>query len=231
VNRGFALTIGLLVMLAPAVARAQTNLDQGKSASQLFAGACADCHKAPHTLAKGKSAATVAEFLREHYTTGRDQAAALAAYVVSGRDTVASPGPGGRRPAAVASPPKPVATPDDRPSANAKPRRPSDEATTGGSVVNPIVRSEPPAHDNKAATTRNRRKEPGDVGQEPAAAAVRAPSEAMPEVARPEPANQEPPTATVSAPSAPAPAAVEPAPAEAPAAESGETAPRDNIPD
>jgi hypothetical protein len=228
VNRGFALTISFLAMLAPAVARAQTNLDQGKSASQLFAGACADCHKAPHALAKGKSAATVAEFLREHYTTGRDQAAALAAYVVSGRDTVAAPAPG-RKPAAVASPPKPVVTPDDKPSANAKPRRPSEEATTGGSMTNPIVRPEPAARDTKAAP-RNRRKEPGDA-QEPAAAAVRAPGEAAPEAARPEPANQEPPTATVASPSAAPPAAVESAPAEAPATESGETGSRDNIPD
>ena len=48
-------------------------------ASQIFSSACAECHKAPHGLAKGKSAATVAEFLREHYTTNREQAAALAA--------------------------------------------------------------------------------------------------------------------------------------------------------
>jgi len=102
VNRGFALTIGFLAVLAPAMAHAQTNIDQGKSASQLFANGCAECHKAPHALAKGKSAATVAEFLREHYTTGRDQAAALAVYVVSSRDTVASPAPG-RRPTAATS--------------------------------------------------------------------------------------------------------------------------------
>jgi hypothetical protein len=223
VNRGFALTIGFLAMLAPAVARAQTNLDQGKSASQLFAGACAECHKAPHTLAKGKSAATVAEFLREHYTTGRDQAAALAAYVVSGRDTVASPAPG-RRPGAGPTPPKPV--PGD--SANAKPRRPSEETTSGGSMINPVVRSEPASRDNKpTATTRNPRKLPADTPQEPAAVA-RTPVEAAPESARPEPASQEPPTATV-APTAAAPAVAEPA--AAPAAESGESGPRDNIPD
>lgn len=227
-NRAFALTIGFLAMLAPAVVRAQTNLDQGKSASQLFAGACAECHKAPHTLAKGKSAATVAEFLREHYTTGRDQAAALAAYVVSGRDTVASPTPG-RKPATVASPPKPAAAPDDRATANAKPRRPSEEATSGGSMINPVVRPEPASRDNKAAAVRNRRKEPTDAPQEPAAVA-RTPAEAVPEAARPDSANQEPPTATV-APAATAPAAAESGPAGAPAAESGETAPRDNIAD
>jgi hypothetical protein len=225
VNRGFALTIGFLAVLTPAVGRAQTNLDQGKSASQLFAAACAECHKAPHTLAKGKSAATVAEFLREHHTTGRDQAAALAAYVVSGRDTVASPVPG-RKPAAGVATQKP-AVPDDRTTTTAKPRRPSEETTSGGgSMINPVVRSEPAPRDNKAAvTTRTRRKEPADAQQEPAAVA-RTPAEAGSEGVRPEPANQEPPTATV------APAAVAPAAAEvAPATETGETAPRDNIAD
>ena len=136
-NRGFALTIGFLAVLAPAMAHAQTNIDQGKPASQLFANACAECHKAPHALAKGKSAATVAEFLREHYTTGRDQAAALAVYVVSGRDTVASPAPG-RRPSAATSAQKPP-KPEERATANAKPHRPGDEPTSGGSMMNPIV--------------------------------------------------------------------------------------------
>ena len=55
-TRGFAPTIGLLAALAPAMAHAQTNLDQGKSASQIFSAACVECHKAPHGLAKGKSA-------------------------------------------------------------------------------------------------------------------------------------------------------------------------------
>src|SRR5271156_5213372 len=108
VNRAFALTIGLLVALAPAMARAQTNIDQGKSASQIFSNACAECHKSASALRKGKSAAALAEFLREHYTTGREQAASLAAFVAGGRDTVAAPAPG-QKPAAdrAQKPPKP----------------------------------------------------------------------------------------------------------------------------
>jgi hypothetical protein len=222
VNRGFALTIGFLAVLAPAMAHAQTNIDQGKSASQLFTNACAECHKAPHGLAKGKSAATVAEFLREHYTTGRDQAAALAAYVVSGRDTVASPAPG-RRPSAATSAQKPP-KPEERATANAKPRPPSEESSSGESVMNPIIRPEPVLRDNKAATTRNRRPVTPEVPQEPAAVA-HAPSEAVPEAARPEPAAQEAPTSAV------APDAAGPMPPETPATESGDSAPRDNIPD
>jgi hypothetical protein len=225
VNRGFALTIGFLAVLAPAMACAQTNIDQGKSASQLFANACAECHKAPQALAKGKSAATVAEFLREHYTTGRDQAAALAVYVVSGRDTVASPAAGRKPPAGTSAqkPPKP----EERAAANAKPRRPGEETSSGGSMMNPIVRPEPVQRDNKPTTAaRNRRKEPGspEAPQEPSAVA-HAPSEATPEAGRPEPTAQETPTSAVPPPAA------APMPAEAPATESGESAPRDNIPD
>jgi hypothetical protein len=218
VNRGFALTIGLLAALVPAMARAQTNIDQGKSASQLFGNSCAECHKAPQTLAKGKSAATVAEFLSQHYTTGRDQAAALAVYVVSGRDTVAAPAPG-RRLAPGASAQKPP-KPDEKATANANPRRPG-EPTSGGSMMNPIVRSEPGQRDNKAAARSRRRPET----QDPAAALAHAPSEATPDTPRTEPAAaQEPPTSAVT------PSAAAPMPAQAPASESGEGS-RDNIPD
>lgn len=215
-NRGFALTIGFVAALVPAMAQAQTNIDQGKSASQLFGNSCAECHKAPHSLAKGKSAAAVAQFLSEHYTTGRDQAAALAIYVTSGRDTVASPVPGRRL--------KPGET------ANAKPRRPgeAEAPSSGGSMMNPIARPEPAQRDNKPTTaTRNRRPGTPETPPEPGAVA-NAPTEATPEAPRPAPViapAQEPTTATV------APTAAAPVPAEAPPAPRGETGSRDNIPD
>lgn len=216
-NRGFALTIGFVAALAPAMAQAQTNIDQGKSASQLFANSCAECHKAPHSLAKGKSAAAVAQFLSEHYTTGRDQAAALAIYVMSGRDTVASPAPARKlRPGEAA---------------NAKPRRPgeAEAPSSGGSMMNPIARPEPAQRDNKATTAaRNRRPGTPETPQEPGTVA-NAPTEATPpETPRSAPViapAQEPPTSTV------VPTAAAPMPAEPPAAQSGETGPRDNIPD
>jgi len=53
-------------LLCPALAKAQTNLDQGKSPSQIFANACVECHKDPHGLARGRSASALADFLREH---------------------------------------------------------------------------------------------------------------------------------------------------------------------
>ena len=82
-TRRLAATIGLLAGLAPAWAYAQTNIDQGKTPAQIFASACAECHKATRALASGKNSATLTDFLQEHYTTSRGQAAALAAYVLS----------------------------------------------------------------------------------------------------------------------------------------------------
>jgi hypothetical protein len=215
VNWGFALGIGFVAALAPATAQAQTNIDQGKSASQLFGNSCAECHKAPHALAKGKSTAAVAQFLNEHYTTGRDQAAALAIYVTSGRDTVASPVPG--------------RTPRPGEAANAKPRRhgESEATSTGGSMMNPIGRPEPAQRDKPGMAGRNRRPGTPETPQEPSAVA-HAPPNATPEAPRSEPVvapAQDAPTSAV------APTAAAPTPAGAPAAQSGEAGPRDNIPD
>jgi hypothetical protein len=234
VNRAFALTIGVLAALAPALARAQTNIDQGKSASQIFSNACAECHKSASALRKGKSAAAVAEFLREHYTTGSAQAASLAAYVVGGRDTVAAPAPGQKPPADHAQkPPKP----EESATANAKPRRPGEadakpkeEAAPSGipSFVNPIARPEPSQNRPATATRKNRKdqgapapdqqpQEPAEVAHVPAAAAA---TEPRPETPAPEPA---------PAVAAPTPTAA--VPTEAAPGESGEPVPRDNIPD
>ena len=232
-DRAFALTIGLLVALAPAAARAQTNIDQGKSASQIFSNACAECHKSASALRKGKSAVALAEFLREHYTTGREQAASLAAFVAGGRDTVAAPEPG-QKPAAerAQKPPKL----EEGATANAKPRRPSEadakpkeEATPSGipSFMNPIARPEPAQR--PAVATRNRRKEQvtpsPEAPQEPAAVAH------VPAVVVTEPAHPETPAQAQEANPAPAPTPTAAAPMEAPAGETGDPVPRDNIPD
>src|SRR5215467_6637274 len=65
------------------LALSQTNIDQGKPASELFANYCAVCHKSTRGLANGRSSLTLSLFLREHYATSGQQAAALAAYVIS----------------------------------------------------------------------------------------------------------------------------------------------------
>ena len=80
--------IGLVWVVAVAVVFAgptlsQTNIDQGKPASELFANYCAVCHKSTRGLANRRSSLTLSMFLREHYATSSQQAAALAAYVIS----------------------------------------------------------------------------------------------------------------------------------------------------
>jgi hypothetical protein len=70
--------IGAAVAMATVPAQAQSNLDAGKSAAQIFADTCNACHRSPRQLRP-----TSAGFLREHYTTGMREAAAMAAYLAS----------------------------------------------------------------------------------------------------------------------------------------------------
>jgi hypothetical protein len=56
-------------------------LDQGKSAAQLYASACATCHKSPPSASNSRWLFGLESFLREHYTSSRESAAILAAYL------------------------------------------------------------------------------------------------------------------------------------------------------
>jgi cytochrome c553 len=229
-------TIGLIVLLAPAWAHAQTNLDQGKSPAQIFATACVECHKDAHGLAKGKNSAALADFLHEHYTTSSQQAAALAAYLLGGRGTETGAATQGRgqKPAAEhatasAEEPKPgkhqgrqPSKPEDGLPATAKLHRPTDQAAKPSQEASPgeqpsIMTPMP----SSAAASRYRRKEPktpspaeepGAIAHAPAAAES-APTEGPGQDASPTPATA--------------------APADAASGESGENAPvpRDHIPD
>ena len=68
-------------MLAGA-ASAQENLDAGKSGAQLYASNCAICHKSAQALDKsGGGLFGLESFLREHYTSSRESAAAISAYL------------------------------------------------------------------------------------------------------------------------------------------------------
>ena len=78
----FGLVAGLALAIFPALAQAQVNIDQGKSPAEIYSSDCATCHKTPRGLAAGKNSLMLSAFLREHYTASRDQAAALAAYVL-----------------------------------------------------------------------------------------------------------------------------------------------------
>jgi hypothetical protein len=87
VLRGFGPVFGIaslaVAIIAAEPTRGQTNIDQGKPASELFANYCAVCHKSTRGLANGRNGLTLSLFLREHYAASSQQAAALAAYVIS----------------------------------------------------------------------------------------------------------------------------------------------------
>src|SRR6266436_2911932 len=78
-------TVMLLIgCLATWASHAQlTNLEAGKSPSQIFAGTCTACHKSPRGLLKTVPASSLPGFLRQHYTTSSDMASVLASFLVS----------------------------------------------------------------------------------------------------------------------------------------------------
>ena len=85
---GRALSLATVTLLfgcfaaVPAWAQA-TNLEAGKSPSQIFAGTCTACHKAPRGLLKTVPAGSLQGFLRQHYTTSPEMASLLAAFLIS----------------------------------------------------------------------------------------------------------------------------------------------------
>jgi hypothetical protein len=93
--------LALLVMLVVAVnARAQENLDSGKSGPKLFAASCVQCHKSARGLAKGRMSFTLSYYLRQHYTSSSATADILTAYLQS----VDTPPAKAKRPAGKAQP-------------------------------------------------------------------------------------------------------------------------------
>ena len=79
---GRILLIGSLLAggLGVAGLHAQTVLGDPRDAARIFASNCSACHKSPQGLAKSGQ---VAGFLRQHYTTGPEMSAAMAAYLVA----------------------------------------------------------------------------------------------------------------------------------------------------
>jgi mono/diheme cytochrome c family protein len=76
------LAIGAFCALNSATVYAQ-NLDQGKSATRLFAESCATCHRSAHGLAKGRARAKLFQYLQEHYASNSTTAGELASYLAS----------------------------------------------------------------------------------------------------------------------------------------------------
>ena len=93
--------LGAVVATVAGIAglRAQTQLADPKDAQKIFASTCSACHKSPQGLAKSGQ---VAGFLRQHYTTGPEMSAAMAAYLVAAGSAPAKKGSGedgrGRQP-------------------------------------------------------------------------------------------------------------------------------------
>jgi mono/diheme cytochrome c family protein len=111
--RGWLLVLGAVYSLAGTAAQAQ-NIDEGKSATRLFADSCATCHRSPRSLAKGRFRPALFLFLQDHYTSSMGAAWELSAYLASvdtppsSRSKAKPPPSAARRP----HPPKPV--PSDR---------------------------------------------------------------------------------------------------------------------
>ena len=76
-----ALVFFFFALAVSSSADAQANLDQGKTGAQLYASACATCHKSPQSVSNPRWFFGLESFLREHYTSGRESAAILAAYL------------------------------------------------------------------------------------------------------------------------------------------------------
>ncbi|HYY36681.1 MAG TPA: hypothetical protein VE801_03000 [Xanthobacteraceae bacterium] len=117
---------------------AQLNLDRGKSAAQIFADTCNACHRSPREIKPSS-----ATFLRDHYTTGPREAAAMAAYLASvgsdaravqqrrpptlGAGQASSPAPDQGKPADSQA----AQAGNERTAGAARPRRPSESVETG----------------------------------------------------------------------------------------------------
>jgi mono/diheme cytochrome c family protein len=79
---GYALALLVVLAAAQTSAHAQ-NLDQNKSGAKLFAATCADCHRSPRGLAKGRMSLLLSLYLREHYTSSFGSAQVISAYLQS----------------------------------------------------------------------------------------------------------------------------------------------------
>jgi len=69
---------GVAVLGGAAPVLAQSNLDAGKSPAQIFADTCNACHRSAREIKPAGPG-----FLRQHYTTGGREAAAMAAYLAA----------------------------------------------------------------------------------------------------------------------------------------------------
>jgi hypothetical protein len=217
-------TLVLLALLPPLPARAQVNIDQDKTPAHIFASDCATCHKSTRGLANGRGSSALTGFLTEHYTSSREEAAAMSAYVLAGGGGSGTAGPVHAQ--------KPDGTRGRAPGTDSKPRlartggKPGEEPAPGGRPRRPLGERGKPEGAGRSATAA-----PGHVGFEPMRRGRPKPPEpaTTPESATAEsgasPAGLPKPDASASAAPSSTAAPAEGEPAAAP------PLPTDNIPD
>lgn len=77
VRRSAPMVAGVLAVFVAGAAQPQGNIDAGKTPAQMFSDTCVTCHRRPQELKRGASAG----FLRQHYMSGSQEAAAMASYL------------------------------------------------------------------------------------------------------------------------------------------------------
>jgi hypothetical protein len=156
----------VLTMLLADAAKAQTSIDKGKQPAEIFSMDCAVCHKTTKGLANGRNNLALATFLHDHYTSSREEASALATYVLGAG--------GGSGP-----PPPPPTTTASKPS-EAEPKvaaRPKPDDQSGAEPPPTPVPGPAARHENRNAS-RNRKPEPEAAPPpEPEAPAAQAPAQ------------------------------------------------------
>lgn len=219
-SRHLAPAIILAAVLAPISARAQVNIDQDKTPAHIFASDCSVCHKTTRGLANGRGNSALTGFLSEHYTSSREEAASVAAYILSAGGGVgtATPVRGEQKPDSTrVRPATAEAKPDSKP--EPKTRRavrehgkPKEERSASVEPGAPAAEKKPADRRGPAGPTRahNQPKPEETAPSKPAPAAVTAAAKPA-ELAKPEAGPVSP---AASAPAQPQPAAASPAPTD-----------------
>jgi hypothetical protein len=218
----------------PLQAEAQVSIDQGKSTAEMFSLDCATCHKTARGLANGRNTSALATFLSEHYTSGKDQAASLAAYVMGagGGDAVPA-SQRGVKPTPDRTRPEETKREPGKPEEGAAAKlQQNEEQKRLGDVPGTVQERGRKQRPEPSTASRGQRPETESRGQRPETESrgQRPETDVKPQ---PEPPREAPREAVAPSP-APAAAVQESSPAPAPTnAASGEggTVPRDNIPD
>jgi hypothetical protein len=141
VRRAVPWLVGVLVTLTAGSALPQGSLDAGKTPAQMFADTCSNCHRRPQELKRAS-----AGFLRQHYTPGAQEAAAMANYLASvpadpraGKDK-AKAAPQEKEKAKAQPPQQQAERPPERPQ-----ERPKAQPPAGKAKRPELGKSEPPA--------------------------------------------------------------------------------------